>query len=188
MTLHRVVNLRLIVSMAIAALTAGALLFVVGAANANSHCDAIVSEGESIQDALDNADEGDTICVEAGTFDDELLVISTDDLTLQGAGIGQSIIDGPADPQPQGTIDIDADGVTVDGFTVLKQDINQNREVIGILNGSTGTILQNLDVSAPNYNVAQLGQPIIGNVGFSNPSGDVSLDNVTTDRASGSGG
>ncbi len=53
---------------------------------------ATVNPGESIQDAIDLASTGETINVAAGTYT-EYLHITTDGLTIEGAGIDQSIID-----------------------------------------------------------------------------------------------
>ncbi|MFC3801895.1 DUF4073 domain-containing protein [Cohnella sp. GCM10012308] len=47
----------------------------------------------SIQAALDVSADGDTVTIEAGTYRDQLTV--TKNITLQGAGIGQTIIESP---------------------------------------------------------------------------------------------
>ncbi|MDI4644253.1 DUF4073 domain-containing protein [Cohnella hashimotonis] len=47
----------------------------------------------SIQAALDASVDGDTVTIEAGTYRDQLSV--TKNITLQGAGIGQTIIESP---------------------------------------------------------------------------------------------
>jgi hypothetical protein len=138
----------------------------------------------SIQAAVDEASSGEIVDVMPGTYE-ELVHVDVDDLSLIGSGIGNSIIDGPADAQPQGAVDIDADNVTVQGFTVIKRDVNQNRVAIGVMDGRTGTTLRDLDVSAPSYDVEAAGEPIIGSVQFGQPIGDITIDNVTTDRSIG---
>jgi hypothetical protein len=45
-----------------------------------------------IQQAIDDADEGDTIVICPGTYIEELLILNKSGLTLQGAGMGQTIL------------------------------------------------------------------------------------------------
>lgn len=68
-------------------------------------CDDTVSPGESIQAAIDAASAGDTICVEPGTYDENINV--NKDVTVRG---NQSPMDNPA--TVNGTVDVSADGAT----------------------------------------------------------------------------
>lgn len=86
-----------------------------GSVSASQHaCDHIVEDGDSVQAAIDEADEGDRICVSSGTYDEEL-VVDTPDVTIVGnddpivesdAGGGQPIVE------------VTASDVTVVGLTV----------------------------------------------------------------------
>jgi hypothetical protein len=70
--------------------------------------DILVSDGDSIQTAVDGADPGDTICVEPGTYAEDVLVnksVTLLSLVLHAANI-------------QGTVTIGADNVTLDGFMI----------------------------------------------------------------------
>src|SRR4051812_5631356 len=67
---------------------------LIGAAAAEAADGVVVHPGESIQAALDAAQEGDTITVSAGTYH-EYLQISTDGVTLQGEG---AVLEPPTDP------------------------------------------------------------------------------------------
>lgn len=86
-----------------------ALLLVVGATASSqlgaSDCDAVVADGESIQDAIDAANEGDVICIETGVYEENLLV-PTDALTLTAAEGAVPILDGSSTTGP---------GILVDG-------------------------------------------------------------------------
>lgn len=80
----------------------------------------LVEEGDSIQDAIDAADEGDTIEVAAGEYD-ENLDVDIEDLTLEGPNVG---IHGTGDREAEavidGSVDVGAneDGISIDGFTI----------------------------------------------------------------------
>jgi len=78
----------------------------------------IVAEGMSIQEAIDNAVDGDTIVVRAGTFTENLTI--NKDITLLGENNGVAG-DGArgAESSLVGGIVILADGVTVDGLQIL---------------------------------------------------------------------
>ncbi len=76
-----------------------------------------VYQGDSIQDAIDNAEPGDTICVHVGTYVENLVVRKS--LTLVGENRSTTVIngDGRAD-----IIRVTADGCTISGFTIRGAD------------------------------------------------------------------
>lgn len=59
----------------------------------NQHCDQTVEAGESIQAAINAADDGDTICIEAGAYEEDLNITRADSLTIRGAGSDEVTID-----------------------------------------------------------------------------------------------
>ncbi|MFT4039376.1 MAG: glycosyl hydrolase family 28-related protein [Thermomicrobiales bacterium] len=78
-----------------------------------------VSDTAVLQAAIDDADPGDTVLLCAGTWTiTETLTIS-DDLTLQGAGAGQTILDGGAAVRVLWIDDADAD-VEVEDLTIQR--------------------------------------------------------------------
>lgn len=87
------------------------------------------AEYKSIQDAVDEADPGDTILVEAGEYEE--------DLTINKEGL---ILKTYADAKVNGNIVITADNVTIDGFTV--EDEGGSYVIIRI-DGTTGVTIQN---------------------------------------------
>jgi len=99
-------------------------LGIVGQASAQNGCDLVVNPASNspnqystIQGAVDDASEGDTICVKPETYEEQV-VIETADLTLRGSGNPKNIVvDGGSGTRE--TIDVNgASGVTIDGFTV----------------------------------------------------------------------
>jgi hypothetical protein len=111
-------------------------------------CEAVVENGDSIQAAIDAADEGDTICVMPGTYN-ESIVIDVDGLTLWA-------VDGPEETTIQsdnagtgavgtpGVVGINADDVVVDGFTIDNEDAADGRTIRVNANVDGVTIQNNI--------------------------------------------
>jgi hypothetical protein len=70
-----------------------------GRAAPNSACTVEVTTGHSIQDAINNAQSGATVCVGPGIYHENLL-IAKDGITLKGAGPGATVLQPPAQPVP----------------------------------------------------------------------------------------
>lgn len=79
MTALRLLDFRFVIGFLLAGALIAALLMISGAARAADHC---VKAGESIQAAINNASNGDTICVEAGTYEEQIVI--NQDLDLVG--------------------------------------------------------------------------------------------------------
>ena len=62
-------------------------------------CTAQVVAGQSIQAAIDAASTGATVCVGAGTYQENLL-INKDGITLKGEGPEKTVLEPPAQPRP----------------------------------------------------------------------------------------
>jgi parallel beta-helix repeat protein len=106
-------------------------------ANASS-TSVIVSPPESIQAAINNAAAGDTILVSAGTYNESLIVNKS--ISLIGEGIDQTIINGQNN---QFIINITADNVTMEGFTI-QNALNLNpSDGINILSSKGNVISHN---------------------------------------------
>ncbi len=70
---------------------------------------------ESIQAGVDAASPGDLVLVDAGTYD-ENVVVSTPGVTLRGVDRNAVVLDGGFDPG--NGVDVEADGVAVENLTV----------------------------------------------------------------------
>jgi hypothetical protein len=142
-----------------------------GRAAPNSACTVEVTTGHSIQDAINSAQSGATICVGPGIYRENLL-IAKDGITLKGAGPEKTILEPPKNPAPvclnievqplpgyenfglNGicVADLDAEGdilrvvndVRVTGFTV------RNFPGVGIIFASTNRIRADHNVAANN--------------------------------------
>jgi parallel beta-helix repeat protein len=80
---------------AVVVTTAAALLALAGPASAGT---IVVAPGESIHDAVQTAAPGDTIQLQAGVYED-VVVVKTNDVTIQGVGSGTdgTVLRPPAD-------------------------------------------------------------------------------------------
>lgn len=86
-------------SAACAAVLIGLVFTGVGRGAPDLTCTVQVTTGHSIQDAISSASSGDTICVGAGTYHENLL-IAKDGITLKGEGPGKTVLEPPASPRP----------------------------------------------------------------------------------------
>ena len=87
-----------------------------GEENGDRECAAVVEEGESIQKAVEDAEEGDTICVEEGDYR-ESITVDVEDLTLKSLE-GAENTEIEAGEEEAFVVEIAADGVTLEGFTL----------------------------------------------------------------------
>lgn len=69
----------------------------------------------SIQAAINVATNGNTICVDSGTYNEDVLINKS--IRLSGKGASKSIINGQ-DPNASGTVYITAKNVIVEGFSI----------------------------------------------------------------------
>lgn len=96
-----------------------------GAVTGAAAQDATVSPGESVQDAVNNANDDDTIAVEAGTYD-ESVTLNVTGLTLEGPNAGTpgySTTRGDEAKITRGAT-VAAEGVTLDGVQIENNDTN----------------------------------------------------------------
>lgn len=139
------------------------------------HCDAIVQDGESIQAAVDAADVGDTICVETGTYEEEVIV-TVDELSLVAADGHEPVLDGEGELGTALTIS-NRSNVTVDGFEVR----DYSEDVSVLVDDAWGTTLSNTDIIHPDFGTTGGGISI-------RSSPEVTIDNcLIEDHSSGDG-
>jgi len=150
-----------------------------------------VDQGESyetIQAAVDDADEGDTIVVcGPETFEENVRV--TESIHL--VGVDDPVVQNQPTPQFQDSepaILIDADNVRISGIDFEEGiDLNNNQDVVELGDGVSGTVLKDLDVRSPGF-TGTPGEPAIGIENAGQPDafiGDLTISNVHADRAIG---
>jgi len=102
----------------------------------------IVKEGESIQAAIDGADEGDTILLWSGTYKENFTIDKP--LILIGNGTDETIVDGMGENI---VITVKANRTHLSGFTVKNSTIDEVDKGFGILVGGTdmGDIIPTID-------------------------------------------
>ena len=108
----------------------------VGVAADADECGVVVAEGESIQDAIDAADAGDTVCLEFGTFNEEVVIDNS--LTLTAAGPAPTL-DGEGTLDTAITVEETA-GVHVEGLEI----VNYNDGVH--VDGATDVTVDGLEI------------------------------------------
>lgn len=121
-----------------------------GIAVGSDHCEDTVEEGESVNAAISNADAGDTICVESGTYEESLGGFP-ENLTLTGAtGDRDDVV---IDTSDQGGYGIDIDdtpGVELSNMTIIGINNGDNRWTINTLHDGgaflSGITLENLKI------------------------------------------
>jgi hypothetical protein len=95
---------------------------------------------ESIQEAIDDASEGDTINVAAGTYH-ENFIVDVEGLTIQGPNniLGGDDSSRTAEAVVEGSVRVEADNVTVKGFYIDGTNVTQttNLTMRGILVANT---------------------------------------------------
>ncbi|MGM0592249.1 MAG: right-handed parallel beta-helix repeat-containing protein, partial [Halobacteriota archaeon] len=107
-----------------------------GIAVAQSGEGTCVAAGESIQAALDAAAPGETVCVETGTYAEQLTV-TVDDLTIRAAQGHEPVLDGSGSLATGVTVD-SAANVTLDGFEIREYDT-----AIRVTDSSNATVESN---------------------------------------------
>ena len=91
----------------------------------------------TIQDAIDNADDGDVVKIPAGTYNEAIVINDFSKLTITGVGQGVTIIDGTGLTTDLVTI-TNSDRVTVQNLTVANAD--NSKDNIRIDNAAKVTI------------------------------------------------
>jgi nitrous oxidase accessory protein NosD len=81
-----------------AAVLVGLVFTAVGRATPDPTCTVEVTTGHSIQDAINSASSGDTVCVGPGIYGENLL-IAKDGITLKGAGPGKTVLEPSTNPR-----------------------------------------------------------------------------------------
>lgn len=134
--------------------------------------------GSSIQNAINNATAGDTILVGPGTYNENIVIPKA--LTLTGAGRDLVTIQG-SNTADNGVFEIKADGITVEGFTIIGAGnktvrvttatsdlVFKNNRVITATNPSNSN--HGWTAFETNYNQTSTNHQILGNVFVGNNS------------------
>ena len=101
----------------------------------------IVSEGSSIQSAIDNAAEGSTIIVQNGTYSEDIIVPKSLSIVGEGAIIKSNAMAFNILPTAEST--------SISGFNILVS----NNEGVGILVSSSGCTISDNEISGGNIGI-----------------------------------
>ncbi len=125
------------------------VLLLVGGAWAAKAANVIINSGDSIQDAVNKAASGDTILINGGIYNENVLVNKT--LNIVGDTAGSV-------PVINGGIILKADSITIEGLRITGADI-------GILVNSNNDVIKNNIVVGNNLGIKLIGN---GNKVFNN--------------------
>jgi hypothetical protein len=105
-----------------------------------AHCDINVpKQYATIQGAIDSASNGDTVCVGKGTYNEDVSINKS--VQLSGRGARKTIINGQ-DPNAQGTVSILVDNVTLEGFLINGVGTNLTQVAVAINGSDSGPVSQ----------------------------------------------
>jgi nitrous oxidase accessory protein NosD len=110
-----------------------------------------VSAGGSIQTAINTASVGDTIYVEAGTYDESINI--TKPLTIEGAGPDSTILDSNS----LYMVSVEANNVTIKDIAITSPLYNGDGDASGIVVSNAGS-KSNLHIT--NVKIHDIGNPI----------------------------
>ena len=102
------------------------------------NCDIYVpKQYATIQGAIDSASNGDTVCVGKGTYNEDVSINKS--VQLSGRGARKTIINGQ-DPNAQGAVAITADNVTLEGFLINGVGTNFSQTTVAINGSDSGSV------------------------------------------------
>lgn len=133
----------------------------------------------SIQRGNDSASSGNTVNVEAGSYNEDV-ALNVNNLTLSGAGVALSTISGPIGG-PTSTIAVAANGVTVTGFTITR-DGNAAATWNGALNTAGVSVQGGVTSMLVHDNIITQNRT---GIDVNNSSGHTIRNNVITDNNTG---
>jgi len=103
-----------------------------------AHCDINVpKQYATIQGAIDSASNGDTVCVGKGTYNEDVSINKS--VQLSGRGARKTTINGQ-DPNAQGTVSILVDNVTLEGFLINGIGTNSTHVAVAINGSDSGPV------------------------------------------------
>ncbi len=161
-------------------------------------CDVAGSAGppvyDTIQEAIDDADPGDTVSVCPGTYTQDLTIFKNN-LKLKGSGSATTIIEGvltgdaavPGFPTAFPNIDLQANDASIQGFTIRSPASTDGRYASGIVLDGVDIIIKNnaFEVSSGDPGSVGIQTWALGNgsQGLDDISGLIIMNNTFTSLA-----
>ena len=152
----------------------------------------VPADNSTIQEAIDSAENGDTIVIGAGTYTEDLVVTKSLDIqTSELATIkGVANVDSTAFPLAVPNIEILAENVKIHGFTIESPDYVAGRYSSGmVINGTDIEIYDNTFITSSSPNWEDISQIIQTYSKLAMSGADISglniHDNIFTNKESG---